>query len=153
MAQSCQASSDSLPNHKALTPNRRPNRVKHERMQLDVEPGLTAVLDLRRFDVIVANLVGNAVKYGAPPIRVTARQGLVIDVIDHGPGLSEDALPHLFDRFYKADAVRTRSDGSGLGLAIALENARLHGGDISASNRPAGGAAFRLTLPERPPSE
>jgi len=116
-------------------------------VRVDVEPGLTAQLDLRRFDVIVANLVGNAVKYGAPPITVTAREGLVVEVADSGPGIAGDALPHLFERFYKADASRARSDGSGLGLAIALENARLHGGDLQAANRQEGGAVFRLTLP------
>lgn len=120
---------------------------------VEVEPGLTTHLDVRRFDVVVANLVGNAVKYGRPPVRVTARResgGLVLEVTDHGPGVAEQALPHLFERFFKADAARARSDGSGLGLAIALENARLHGGDLQAGNRPEGGAVFRLTLPGHP---
>ena len=121
-----------------------------DQVDVDVEPGLMAHLDLRRFDVIVANLVGNAVKYGRPPVSVTARGGLVVEVADHGPGIPEDALPHLFERFFKADAARARSDGSGLGLAIALENARLHGGELRAGNRPGGGALFRLTLPEHP---
>jgi two-component system sensor histidine kinase MtrB len=119
-------------------------------VQLESEPGLSAHLDLRRFDVVVANLVGNALKYGEPPVLVAAwREGgrLVVEVSDHGPGIADQALPHLFERFYKADAARARSDGSGLGLAIALENARLHGGDLRAGNRPAGGALFRLTLP------
>jgi two-component system sensor histidine kinase MtrB len=53
----------------------------------------------------------------------------------------------VFDRFYKADAARTRTAGSGLGLAIALENARLHGGTLSAGNAPGGGARFVLRLP------
>jgi two-component system sensor histidine kinase MtrB len=121
-----------------------------EQVQVEIEAGLTAHLDLRRFDIIVANLVGNAVKYGRPPVRVAAwpeGSGLVLEVTDHGPGIAEQALPHLFERFFKADAARARSDGSGLGLAIALENARLHGGDLQAGNRPEGGAVFRLTLP------
>lgn len=66
---------------------------------------------------------------------------------DHGPGIPEDALPHIFDRFYKADTARSRSEGSGLGLAIAWENARLHGGTIEAANAPSGGAVFTLRLP------
>jgi two-component system sensor histidine kinase MtrB len=122
-----------------------------ENVDIDTPPGLAAHVDLRRFDVIVANLVGNAVKYGQPPLVVTAwrdRGDLVLEVSDHGPGIANEALPHLFERFYKADAARSRSDGSGLGLAIALENARLHGGDLQARNRPAGGATFRLTLPD-----
>jgi two-component system sensor histidine kinase MtrB len=56
-------------------------------------------------------------------------------------------LPHIFDRFYKADAARTRSAGSGLGLAIAVENVRLHGGKIRAGNRPEGGAVFTVEIP------
>ena len=53
----------------------------------------------------------------------------------------------LFDRFYKTDTARTRSEGSGLGLAIAWENARLHGGHIEAGNHSDGGALFTVVLP------
>jgi two-component system sensor histidine kinase MtrB len=119
-------------------------------VDLQVAQGIRAQLDLRRFDVVVANLVGNAIKYGEPPVVVSARLAdgdLVVDVRDHGPGIAPEDLPHLFERFYKADAARARSDGSGLGLAIALENARLHGGGLQAANHPGGGAVFRLTVP------
>jgi two-component system sensor histidine kinase MtrB len=98
----------------------------------------------------VANLIGNAIKYGRPPYVLPAheaREGLVVEVSDQGPGVSAEALPHLFDRFYKDDAARTRSDGSRLGLAIARANARLHAGDIEAASGATGGATFRLTLP------
>jgi two-component system sensor histidine kinase MtrB len=58
-------------------------------------------------------------------------------------------LPYVFDRFYKADTARARSEGSGLGLAIAWENARLHGGGLTAANRlPTGGAVFTVHLPQ-----
>ncbi|MEV1292941.1 HAMP domain-containing sensor histidine kinase [Pseudonocardia sp. NPDC049635] len=109
-----------------------------------------ARLDPRRVDVIVANLVGNALRHGRPPVRieVTADGDRVeIEVTDAGPGLPEDVLPHVFARFYKADAARTRSPGSGLGLAIALQNARLHGGDVGAENRVEGGARFVVRMP------
>ncbi|MGZ3141084.1 ATP-binding protein [Lentzea chajnantorensis] len=109
-----------------------------------------ARLDPRRLDVVVANLVGNAVRHGAPPVTVRlAVDGswLVIEVADSGPGLAEEVLPHVFARFYKADSARGRSEGSGLGLAIAWENARLHGGTLTAANRPGGGAVFTLRLP------
>jgi two-component system sensor histidine kinase MtrB len=56
-------------------------------------------------------------------------------------------MPYIFDRFYKADTARARSEGSGLGLAIAWENARLHGGHIRAANHPDGGAVFALSIP------
>ncbi|NYV78382.1 ATP-binding protein, partial [Streptomyces sp. UH6] len=72
---------------------------------------------------------------------------LVVQVRDHGPGIPEEVLPHVFDRFYKASASRPRSEGSGLGLSIALENAHIHGGEITAANSPDGGAVFTLRLP------
>jgi two-component system sensor histidine kinase MtrB len=124
-------------------------------VELDAERGLTARLDPRRLDVILANLIGNALKHGGSPVRVSVRtepreggSDLVIDVRDHGPGIPEDVLPHVFDRFYKASASRPRSEGSGLGLSIALENAHIHGGEITAANSPDGGAVFTLRLPQ-----
>jgi two-component system sensor histidine kinase MtrB len=122
-------------------------------VEVDIPDGLQVTLDRRRFDVILANLVGNAIRYGEPPVRLTAtglpdRRELLITVADHGPGIAADALPHIFERFYKAESARTRSGGSGLGLAIALENARLHGGELLAANRePEAGAVFTLVLP------
>lgn len=100
--------------------------------------------------MILANLIGNALKHGGSPVRVsvrTAGRELVIEVRDNGPGIAEDVLPHVFDRFYKASASRPRSEGSGLGLSIAMENAHIHGGDITAANVPGGGAVFVLRLP------
>ena len=121
----------------------------------DVSAGLTARLDRRRFDVVLANLVGNALRHGGPPVTVKAGVQpdgpgggqLTMEVRDHGHGLSSAAIPHVFDRFYKADTARARSEGSGLGLAIAWENARLHGGHIQAGNHPDGGAVFTVSLP------
>ena len=121
----------------------------------DVPAGLIARLDRRRFDVIIANLVGNALRHGGPPVTVTARAEphgrgsgqLALEVRDHGTGLPEAAIAHVFDRFFKADTARARSEGSGLGLAIAWENAQLHGGHIEAGNQPDGGAVFTASLP------
>ncbi|MEW2632142.1 HAMP domain-containing sensor histidine kinase [Streptomyces sp. NPDC048389] len=120
-------------------------------VELDAERGIMARLDPRRLDVILANLIGNALKHGGSPVRVSVRpvdHELVIEVRDHGPGIPEEVLPHVFDRFYKASASRPRSEGSGLGLSIAVENAHIHGGDITAANSPDGdGAVFVLRLP------
>ncbi|MGW3949935.1 ATP-binding protein [Streptomyces sp. NPDC004752] len=122
-------------------------------VELDAERGIHARLDPRRLDVILANLIGNALKHGGSPVRVSVRVAgdegseIVIAVRDHGPGIPEDVLPHVFDRFYKASASRPRSEGSGLGLSIAMENAHIHGGEITAANSPEGGAVFTLRLP------
>ncbi|WP_439381302.1 ATP-binding protein [Amycolatopsis lexingtonensis] len=121
-----------------------------DRVEVVAPAGILLRLDRRRLDVIVANLAGNALRHGEPPVRVAvseSREEVRIDVTDRGPGLPAHVVPHVFDRFYKADAARTRTPGSGLGLAIALENARLHGGDLTAGNADGGGARFVLSLP------
>jgi two-component system sensor histidine kinase MtrB len=114
-------------------------------------------IDPRRLDVIVANLTGNALRHGGLPVTlalsVRERQGVgpqaVIEVTDSGPGIPGDVLPHVFDRFYKSDTSRTRTEGSGLGLSITAENVHLHGGTITAGNVRHGGAVFTVTLPLR----
>nr|WP_308416949.1 HAMP domain-containing sensor histidine kinase [Streptomyces sp. AJS327] len=121
-------------------------------VEVDADRGIMARLDPRRLDVILANLIGNALKHGGSPVKVSVRTDdgeLVIEVADRGPGIPAEVLPHVFDRFYKASASRPRSDGSGLGLSIAMENAHIHGGVITARNAPAdaGGAVFTLRLP------
>ncbi|MCX4724265.1 HAMP domain-containing histidine kinase [Streptomyces sp. NBC_01020] len=121
-------------------------------------PGvLRARVDPRRLDVVTANLVGNALRHGVPPVWLTVgvrEEGAgpawaVIEVTDNGPGITDEAMPHVFDRFYKASTSRTRSESSGLGLAITAENVRLHGGRIRAANSPHGGAVFTVELPLR----
>lgn len=116
--------------------------------------------DRRRVERIIVNLVENALQHGSAPVTIEAafdwnRSGgepsqaarVQVTVTDTGPGIPAEHLPHVFDRFYKADPSRASSRGSGLGLAIARENARLLGGDISAGNAPGGGARFVFTLP------
>ncbi|MEV4364257.1 HAMP domain-containing sensor histidine kinase [Nonomuraea sp. NPDC049625] len=123
-----------------------------QQVHTDLPPAVTTRLDPRRVDVILANLVGNALRHGQPPVtlHLTADpHWITFQVRDHGPGLNQAVLPHVFDRFYKASAARARSEGSGLGLAIARENARLHQGDLTVTNAPDGGAFFTLRLPRR----
>jgi two-component system sensor histidine kinase MtrB len=121
-----------------------------DRVEVVAPEGVRLRVDRRRLDVVVANLVANALRHGAPPVRVAVRVGaevVRIEVVDNGPGVPEHVLPHVFDRFFKADAARARTPGSGLGLAIARENACLHGGDVTAGNLVGGGARFVLVLP------
>ncbi|MDX2811865.1 ATP-binding protein [Streptomyces sp. PA03-5A] len=121
----------------------------------ELPTGIRARLDPRRFDVVVANLVGNALRHGGAPVQVRlhteapdgGQARFAVEVSDSGPGIAPDVLPHIFDRFYKADAARTRSSGSGLGLAITLENVRLHGGTVRAANGPHGGAVLTVRMP------
>lgn len=128
-----------------------------DRVHTELRDGIRIRLDPRRFDLVVANLVGNALRHGSEPVTVrldtgTAGDGtnvLITEVTDNGPGIRPEVLPHIFDRFYKADAARSRSAGSGLGLAITQENVQLHGGSVRAANRLEGGAVFTVELPLR----
>ncbi|GAA4852073.1 two-component system sensor histidine kinase AfsQ2 [Kitasatospora terrestris] len=130
-------------------------RAWYDAVEVDAPRGVLAVVDPRRLDVVFANLIGNALKHGGSPVRVRVREAdgsVVVQVSDSGPGIPEDVLPHVFDRFYKADKGRARSEGSGLGLSIAMANAQIHGGTITAANGPQGGAVFTLVLPLTPPT-
>jgi signal transduction histidine kinase len=123
------------------------DRVRIEREDVVVES------DPRRLERIVANLIGNALEHGGRDVAVRVGRdgvGAFVEVSDHGRGITPDDLPHLFDRFYKADRSRT-GPGSGLGLAIALENARLLGGDIDVWSELGSGSRFTLRLPVTEP--
>jgi two-component system sensor histidine kinase MprB len=94
----------------------------------------------------VANLLDNAIKWNpdGKPVEVTVDRGEVT-VRDHGPGISEQDLPYIFDRFYRSAAARGRP-GSGLGLAIVRQVAESHGGEVAVEDAEEGGARFRLRL-------
>src|SRR5207248_9298268 len=102
---------------------------------------------------VLRNLVASAVTYS--PERSTirldaARTGgrIAIAVADDGPGIPEDDLSRVFERFYRVDKSRARDPGgTGLGLAIVKHLVELHGGDVRAENRVEGGARFTVTLP------
>jgi two-component system sensor histidine kinase MprB len=100
-----------------------------------------------RLDRAIANLLDNAAKWGAAggPIEVEVSRG-TLEVRDHGPGIAEEDLPRVFDRFYRAPDARAMP-GSGLGLAIVRHFAETHGGSVHAANDPAGGARLTLELP------
>ena len=98
----------------------------------------------------VSNLLDNAVKWSPEDglVEVHVAHGAV-SIRDHGPGIAEDDLPHVFDRFYRAPSARSLP-GSGLGLAIVRQVAESHGGDVSATRADGGGTIVRLQLIESP---
>ncbi|MFQ5689993.1 MAG: sensor histidine kinase [Gemmatimonadota bacterium] len=105
-------------------------------------------------DRMVRNLVDNALKFTTPGGRVTVQvsrrdSGVGIEVSDTGPGIREDALNRVFERFYREAAARTPTEGSGLGLSIVQAIAEALGGRVTAENREVGGALFRIHLPDR----
>ncbi len=110
--------------------------------------------DARAFRQILTNLVGNAVKFtnqGGVDVMAAAlqRQGrvqLTVRVVDTGPGIPEDALPRIFERFYQVDGSMSRAtEGTGLGLAISQKLANAMGGSIDVSSELGAGSSFVLT--------
>jgi signal transduction histidine kinase len=102
----------------------------------------------QRLDRAVANMLDNAGKFSpaGSVVDVVLDQSGQLVVADHGPGVPPHALPHVFDRFFRADEARALP-GSGLGLAIVAQVVEGHGGSITLNNRPGGGAVATLTLP------
>ena len=94
----------------------------------------------------IRNLLDNAVKWSPPgtPVEVSVRDAEVV-VRDHGPGIPDEDLPHIFDRFYRASSARGLP-GSGLGLAIVRQVAETHGGSVTAESLGEGGTRLRLQL-------
>lgn len=117
-----------------------------------VEP-VTAVIDPLRIGQVTDNLIGNAIKYTQDGARIeigvtSDGEHAWIAVRDNGPGISAEEQKRLFDRFFRADAVRRTSvHGSGLGLAIARDIVRGHGGEITVRSEPGQGATFLVRLP------
>jgi len=106
---------------------------------------LSAVLDPQRFEQVISNLVGNAIRYvpDRGKVWVTADETnnrLIITVNDNGEGLPVVDLPYIFDRFWRKEKSRSRATGgTGLGLAIAKQLVEAQGGTIEAKNLPEGG--------------
>jgi two-component system phosphate regulon sensor histidine kinase PhoR len=124
-------------------------------IQLRVEcpADLAACINAPLIEQAVANLVDNAIKYGAPgrPVQVTAARehhSVVIAVRDEGAGIAAEHLPRVFERFYRVDKGRSRdAGGTGLGLAIVKHIALVHGGGVGVASTPGQGSVFTLTLP------
>ncbi len=124
------------------------------RLQVSVPPDLRARVDAPRIQLMLKNLVGNALRYstdadGPVELAIARAEGrLEFRVRDQGPGLSADQRAHLGEPFYRSDASRAReTGGTGLGLYLARQVARAHGGELSLVDTGDRGALFLVTLP------
>jgi signal transduction histidine kinase len=118
---------------------------------VDMDPQLEADLDADALDRVLSNLLANALKYGEPPVTVSAQQQdrhfrLVVE--DRGPGVAEDFVDQLFERFSR-DRQSESLPGSGLGLAIARAYAQAHGGELLYSHLDPHGSRFELVVPQQ----
>ncbi|HLT60751.1 MAG TPA: HAMP domain-containing sensor histidine kinase [Microlunatus sp.] len=119
-------------------------------------PGLTFDVELNPFYVIgeadtleraVTNLLDNAVKFSPPGGTVRVQlEGDRLRVADQGPGIAEEDMPYVFDRFYRSDAARN-TPGTGLGLSIVAQAVQRHGGKVTVGRSAQGGAEFTIRLP------
>lgn len=122
-------------------------RVERDAPTIGPRPDLDPDL-IRR---LVDELLDNAVTYAEMGGTITVGEERTAELVrlvveDTGPGIAAPDLPHIFEPYYRADQVRTRGDGAGLGLTAAAAIARLHGGEIRASNRPDGGTRIEVDL-------
>ncbi len=121
------------------------------RVEAPAEP-LMVEADQHRLGQVVTNLLTNAIKYspegGEITVRVAPhREEARISVVDHGVGISRDALPHLFNRFYRVSGGTGRVPGLGLGLYISRRIVEAHGGHIDVESTPGYGSTFTVALP------
>jgi signal transduction histidine kinase len=127
--------------------------ARDQHVEILIDPNSETVqADPSKLHDAVRNLVANASTYApeATTIQITSRRdgsSVAIDVMDEGPGIPEEALSRVFERFYRVDKSRARDPGgTGLGLAIVRHLVELHGGKAIAANRPEGGAKFTILL-------
>ena len=122
-------------------------------LSADLDPGAHVPLSEAMARQLVANLVGNAVRYAGPGsrarVRVAAGASRVdLEVGDDGAGIPEQDLPHVFERFYRADPARSKAaGGTGLGLSIVKHMVERHGGTVAAESREGFGTTVRVSLP------
>lgn len=108
--------------------------------------------DANRLKQVFINLISNAIKYNRPGGSVIVRAAsdgaqVHVDVEDTGLGIPAEALPHLFEKFYRVQATQHKAEGTGLGLAITRQIVEAHGGRIEVESEPGKGSVFRVWLP------
>jgi two-component system phosphate regulon sensor histidine kinase PhoR len=132
-----------------------PAKAKDQRLHVRVTPAACAlVVDPAKLHDILRNLVENAINYtperGEIAIDADVADGRFrVSVRDTGPGIPEEDVARIFERFYRVDKSRARPGGTGLGLSIVKNLAHVLGGEVTAGNRPEGGAEFVVNLPIR----
>jgi two-component system sensor histidine kinase BaeS len=132
-------------------------QASSQQVSLSLHPPVTPLpkisADPIRLEQVLTNLLSNALRYtpiaGNIELTLSTIDGSArLSVHDSGPGIPEESLPYIFERFYRVEKSRARAEGgTGLGLAIARQLARAHGGDLTATNHASGGALFTLILP------
>lgn len=122
-------------------------------LSVDIAPNLVVTGDPTRLRQVVVNLLDNAIKYTPPGGTIAVSSPsvdgkAVIEVSDSGIGIPSEAIPHIFERFYRVDGARSRQlGGTGLGLAIVKSICTAFGGTVSVRSDPAAGTVFRVELP------
>ena len=120
-------------------------------VQLNADHGITVEADPTRITQVFDNLLSNAVKYApGAPVKITVKNTkeiCTITVEDQGPGIAENHLPHLFERFYRVPETSVSNHGTGLGLFICQQIIHEHGGNISVSSEISKGTVFNINLP------
>lgn len=126
------------------------------RIVLHCPPTLALTADPVRVRQIIANLMMNALRYApSGPIEITVAlcpdaEAAMVEVRDHGPGISPEALPHIWDLFYRApEALKSPISGTGIGLALVKSLVEAHGGWVEVESEPHAGATFRVWFPLR----
>ena len=133
-------------------------RARRVTLENRVPEAVTAEADPARLRQVLANLIDNAIKYGAEGGRVVVGgrglEGALVEITvrDDGPGIPAEAKARIFERFYRADKARSREQGgTGLGLAIVKNVVQAHGGDVRVESAPGKGSEFFITLPAARP--
>ena len=129
-------------------------RERRAEVTAKVEPDIWAEVDETFYLRMLMNLLSNAISYGREGGHVRVALGrqagqILGTVEDDGPGIGAEHLPHIFDRFYRADESRSGDGHSGLGLSMVKWIARAHGGDVWAASVPGKGSCFTFTIPEK----
>lgn len=120
---------------------------------IDVEANTTYLIDASRLKRVFTNIIQNSFKYAGEKCTITVSsklesKSILFKICDDGPGVPEDKLQRIFDRFYRLDTSRSREKGGmGLGLSICKSIVEAHGGTIYAGSNPTGGLCICFTLP------